>query len=293
MKEGKASFSAEIIAAMRALESRRPEHLRICYDPYARELIRSRFRFVAQSKLVTKLILRYLEKKAPGLQAGIAARTRYIDDIVKKDVAGAQQVVILGAGLDMRAYRLEELKHIPVFEVDFPATQQLKRSKLKHLKLPQRDKLTYVPIDFNKQRLKDALDAAGYDPTLKTLFLWEGVTMYLDANSIDITLASIREDSPAGSTLFFDYLYKKVLDGLSGLTEAKGVYRSQSFAGRGTERYTFGIAKEDVPEFLKERGFELMEHMSGDSLKERYFHGENAKRYVFRVCGFVHARTID
>lgn len=107
MKEGKASFSAEIIAAMRALESRRPEHLRICHDPYARHLIRLRFRRVAQNPIVTKLIYRYLERKGPGLPAGIAARTRYIDDIVKQEVAnGARQVVILGAGLDMHAFRL-------------------------------------------------------------------------------------------------------------------------------------------------------------------------------------------
>lgn len=293
MKEGKASFSAEIIAAMRALESRRPEKERICYDPYARQLIRSKFRFVAQSKLVTKLLYAYIEKKGPGLPAGIAARTRYIDDIVKKDVAaGAQQVVILGAGLDMRAYRLEELKNIPVFEVDFPATQALKREKLKALKLPERHHLTYVPIDFNKDDLATELTKAGYDPNLKTLFTWEGVTMYLDAESVDATLAFIASNTAKGSTLYFDYLMQSVLDGRCDYPEAVVVRKTKSFNGHGTEKYTYGIEETEIENFLNQRGFKLLEHMTGDSLKERYFHGKNAKRYVFRICGFVHAEII-
>ncbi len=292
MKEGKASFSAEIIASMRALESRRPEGVRICYDPYARELIRSKFRFVAQSRLVTKLLYAYLEKKGPGLAAGIAARTRYIDDLVKRDVMnGAQQVVVLGAGLDMRAFRMEELKDIHVFEVDFPATQALKREKLKLMDLPKRHHLTYVPIDFNKDDLATELSKAGYDPSIQTLFVWEGVTMYLDAGSVDATLKFVATHAAAGSTLYFDYMFNSVLDGTNMTREALLVRETKSFNGHGTEKYTYGIDENEIESFLAERGFKLLEHMTADSLKERYFHGENADRYIFRICGFVHAEV--
>lgn len=290
MKEGKASFSAEIIAAMRALESRRPENERICYDPYARHLIRNKFRFVAQNNLVTKLLYAYIEKKGPGLPAGIAARTRYIDDIVKQDVAnGAQQVVILGAGLDMRAYRLEELKDIHVFEVDFPATQNLKLEKLKDIHLPERHHLTYVPVDFNKDALSEKLSQAGFDPKIKTLFIWEGVTMYLNSEAVHATLKFIASNALAGSTLYFDYLFQSVLDGRSTLPEAVLVRKTKSFGGRGTEKYTFGIEESEIEGFLNQRGFNLLEHMTAETLKARYFQGENAKRYIFGICGFVHA----
>ena len=293
MKDGKASFSAEIIASMRALESRKPEGVRICYDPYARELIRSKFRFVAQSRFGTKLLYAYLEKKGPGLAAGIAARTRYIDDLVIRNVGnGAQQVVILGAGLDMRPFRMEELRDVHVFEVDFPATQAFKREKLKHMDLPKRHHLTYVPIDFNKDGLATELTKAGYDPTIRTFFIWEGVTMYLDAASVDATLKYVTTHAAAGSTLYFDYLFNSVLDGTNMTSEALLVRKTKSFNGHGTEKYTFGIDENKIENFLAERGFKLLEHMTADSLKVRYFHGENAKRYIFRICGFVHAEVM-
>ncbi|MCF8460557.1 MAG: class I SAM-dependent methyltransferase [Flavobacteriales bacterium] len=291
MKDGKASYSAEIIAAMRALESRKPEHLRICYDPYARHLIRSRFRKVAQTKLITKLIYWFVERKGPGLPAGIAARTRYIDDIVKQEVAnGTKQVVIMGAGLDMRAFRLKELKDIPVFEVDFPATQQLKQRKLESIELPERNQLHYVPIDFMKDELSEVLAKSGYDHSIKTLFIWEGVTMYLNAESVDSTLAFVASNTGTGTTVYFDYLMQSVLDGRCNYPEAVAVRNTASFNSDGVEKYSYGIEDSSVEQFLSQRKFKLLEHMTGESLKERYFHGENAKRYVFRICGFVHAQ---
>jgi len=251
-------------------------------------LIRSRFRFVAQSRLVTKLIYKYLDKKGPGLAAGIAARTRYIDDLVKQQLAaGINQVVILGAGLDMRAYRMEELQNAKVIEVDFPATQQLKRSKLRELSITEPEGLEYVSIDFNKQPLDETLIAAGFNSSRPTFFIWEGVTMYLDARSVDATLKAIHNLSAPNSSLYFDYLYQSVLDGRNTLPEAIAVRESQSFAGRGSEKYTYGIEESEMKEYLAERGFELAEHLSGDDLKKRYFHGENADRYVFGICGFV------
>ena len=293
MKEGKASFSAEIIAAMRALESRRPEKLRICYDPYARHLIRGKFRFVAQSRLVTKLLYAYIEKKGPGLPAGIAARTRYIDDIVKHDIAnGAKQVVIMGAGLDMRPFRLDVLKDIHVFEVDFPATQALKREKLKSIELPERHHLTYVPIDFNKDDLGTELAKAGYDSTIKTLFIWEGVTMYLDADSVDTTLKYIASNSAPESTLYFDYLFQSVLDGRNMAKEAVLVRETKSFNGHGTEKYTFGIEETEIEVFLSERGFQLLQHTfctikDGRVLPRSYF----VRDRLWKNPKFIGAKT--
>ncbi|MDP6909377.1 MAG: SAM-dependent methyltransferase, partial [Flavobacteriales bacterium] len=214
MKEGRPSFSAEVVAAMRALESKKPAYLRICYDPYAKYLIRSSFRLLAKSRLITKYGLKYIEHEGPGFPAGIAARTRYIDDIVRNQVNdGAKQVVILGAGLDARAFRLRELQNVSVFEVDFPATQSYKQTRLKRLSGLPKDHITYVPIDFNKDKLEEVLTKAGYDPNVRTVFTWEGVTMYLDAEAVDGTLAFIARNKAIGTTLYFDYFLKSVLDG--------------------------------------------------------------------------------
>lgn len=189
----------------------------------------------------------------------------------------------------MRPFRLEQLKDVHVFEVDFPATQALKREKLKTIDLPERHHLTYVPIDFNKDDLAMELSNAGYDPNVKTLFIWEGVTMYLDAESVNATLKFISSNSAKGSTLYFDYLFQSVLDGTCMHPEAVHVRETKSFNGHGTEKYTYGIEEEKIEQFLADHGFRLTEHMTGETLKERYFHGPNAKRYLFRICGFVHA----
>jgi methyltransferase (TIGR00027 family) len=191
----------------------------------------------------------------------------------------------------MRAYRINELKDATVFEVDFPATQQLKRNKLKELNIAKPEGLIYVPIDFNRQRLDEVLSAAGFNPKQPTFFVWEGVTMYLDSNSVDATLQSIRALSAPNSFLYFDYLHQSVLNGTNSLPEAIAVRESQSFAGRGSEKYTYGIEESEMKEFLAQRGFNLIEHSSGDDLKQRYFHGEGSRRYVFRICGFVLAQA--
>ncbi|MGC9396604.1 MAG: class I SAM-dependent methyltransferase [Anaerolineae bacterium] len=99
MKKKKASVTAQGIAFVRALESSKPEGERICYDPLARQLINPAFYWFC------KLFSNYEERKAPGVLAFLATRCRYIDDFLQTCLTdGIEQLVILGAGLDSRAY---------------------------------------------------------------------------------------------------------------------------------------------------------------------------------------------
>ena len=290
MEKGKASYSAEIVASMRALEALRPPDERICFDPFARTFLRGRLRGLAKSSFWRRGILRYLEYRAPGMQAGIAARTRYIDDLVLQEVAnGITQLVILGAGYDSRALRLEPLKSIRVFEVDFPDTQAHKLSKLAELQALSMEHITHVPIDFNTQNLGDVLNKAGYAINQNTLFIWEGVTMYLSADAVDENLAFIATNNALGSSVYFDYFMKSVMDGSCKLRESVALRKMKSFNEDGVEQFTYTIDEKAVPQFLAQRGFRLVEEMRGETLHQRYFLGKNAERYVHRVCGYVHA----
>jgi methyltransferase (TIGR00027 family) len=290
MEKGKASYSAEIVASMRALEALRPPDERICFDPFARTFLRGRLRGLAKSSFWRRGILRYLEYRAPGMQAGIAARTRYIDDLVLQEVAnGITQLVILGAGYDSRALRLEPLKNIRVFEVDFPDTQAHKLSKLAELQGLAMAHITHVPIDFNTQKLGEVLNKAGYAIDKKTLFIWEGVTMYLNAEAVDATLAFVATNTAMGSSIYFDYFMKSVMDGSCQLPESVALRKMSSFNSDGVERFTYTIDEKAIPQFLAQHGFRLVEEMRGETLHQRYFLGKNAKRYVHRVCGYVHA----
>jgi len=130
------------------------------------------------------------------------ARTTAIDVAVRE--AAAPQLVILGAGLDGRAWRMPELRDAVVFEVEHPDSQRSKRSRAAALAPIARD-VRFVAVDFERDRLEDALAAAGHDPARATTWLWEGVIMYLAPSDIAATLAVIERRSAAASRLVVVY----------------------------------------------------------------------------------------
>src|SRR5262249_46565830 len=99
------------------------------------------------------------------------ARTIAVDEAVRE--ARSPQLVILGAGLDGRAWRMRELAETTVFEVDHPDTQREKRSRIGTLAQAARD-VRFVPVDFTRDSLDEALAAAGHDPARPTTWIWEG-----------------------------------------------------------------------------------------------------------------------
>src|SRR6478752_8383988 len=161
--EGRSSFTAETVALQRAFESARPPGQRLFSDPYAVEFLRPGLRVLAiaaQVRLLRWLAVGLYDVVAgPGPRPSAVARTRAIDDEVRDAVAPGGQCVLLGAGFDMRAHRLQALADCPVFEVDQPATQAAKRAVVERLDL-RRSQLTYVPVDFEVDDLAGALRAA-------------------------------------------------------------------------------------------------------------------------------------
>jgi methyltransferase (TIGR00027 family) len=129
-------------------------------------------------------------------------RTLAIDEAVAQAIAdGAAQLVILGAGLDARAWRLEGLDGVKVFEVDHPSTQGWKRKRA-----PAGDGPVFVSVDFERESIDAKLAAAGHSATAPTVWIWEGVTMYLPREAIAGTLAIVTARSAPGSTLCVTYL---------------------------------------------------------------------------------------
>jgi methyltransferase (TIGR00027 family) len=135
----------------------------------------------------------------------IALRTAAIDDAVRHAIAGGvNQLVILGAGYDGRAWRMPELASVKVFEVDHPATQGDKRAHLAELPAPQ-GSVSFVSIDFTRDSLDDVLQRAGHDRSSPTCWIWEGVVMYLTRDTMRATLAGIAGRSAPRSTLIVNY----------------------------------------------------------------------------------------
>ena len=132
----------------------------------------------------------------------MVARTVAIDDAVRARVP--EQLVILGAGLDGRAWRMSELHDTTVFEVDHPDSQREKRARAAALSMSARE-VRFVPVDFTRDDLDSALSAAGHDPTKPTTWIWEGVVMYLERAAIEATLRVISDRSASGSRLIVVY----------------------------------------------------------------------------------------
>jgi methyltransferase (TIGR00027 family) len=118
--------------------------------------------------------------------------------------AGCQQVVVLGAGFDSRAHRMTVLEAAHVFEVDHPATQSEKQRRAAGLARTCRE-LTYVACDFERDLLAECLQSAGHRSGEPTIWIWEGVTLYLDDDALRATLATIGARSAPRSTLIVEY----------------------------------------------------------------------------------------
>jgi methyltransferase (TIGR00027 family) len=132
----------------------------------------------------------------------IVPRTIAIDEAVR---AGANpQLVILGAGLDARAWRMPDLAGVDVFEVDHPASQVDKRDRAQALH-PASRSLRYVPVDFGRDALGPALEAAGYQAGVTTTWVWEGVVPYLSRAEVETTVAAFSTRSAPGSRLVVNY----------------------------------------------------------------------------------------
>ncbi len=170
---------------------------------------------------------------------------------------GVQQVVILGAGWDSRAYEDVRDKDVRFFEVDMPPTQGAKKAALKKGGVDA-DHVTFVETDFNQRSWFDALKDHGFDPALPTFILWEGVTMYLDEDAVRSTLGHVEKLAP-GSRIAFDYLSRESLSGgvwklLSAIIK---LYYGESFQfGISTQR----PARDQVSAFVEQTGLALAEH---------------------------------
>jgi methyltransferase (TIGR00027 family) len=278
------SKMAEVVALIRAGESEKPEDERICYDPYAicfasPEMLE----FMARDPEKYKAEREQMERNLPGYTNSVVARVRYFDDIIKLSAQkGLEQLVIMGAGYDTRAYRIEELEKVHVFEVDHPDTIEVKKDKIKEIFGIIPAHVTYVPADLEVEKLDLRLAESGYDKTKKTLFAMEGLIYYLPPEAVDELLSFIVHSSGEKSAVVFDYGRVKP-DNM-----AHKYNNGYKFAKKRGEPVKSSI-NEPIEKFLSERGFYKIQNMESEDYKKAYFHGKNANREVSNIASFAYA----
>ncbi len=249
-------------ALCRLVEQSQPPATRMFDDPVVGRLVDPVVAMMASSGAMRDGLV---ESIGRGVVGGIIMRTRYIDDVVAEGARGGiAQLVILGAGLDTRAFRLACLAETTVFEVDLPETQDAKRRKLKGVRSAARD-VRFVPLDVTTDSLAAALAGAGWDSGRPSVFVAEGVTQYLPESAVRAMFQLIGR-AAAGSVLVFTYVPLAVLAQASGGTWARGVLEGVETH----EPWIFGIDPAALAGFLAGFGLDLVDEVGADDYRARY-----------------------
>ena len=135
-----------------------------------------------------------------------SARSRFAEDELRRAVVerGVRQYVVLGAGFDPFALRNPFVSEgLRVFELDHPATQKAKLTRLAAAGIEPRSGTIFAPVDLSAMTVDQALDTAGFDRTQPSFFAWLGVSMYLELEAIGATLRAIAALPKA--TVVFDF----------------------------------------------------------------------------------------
>jgi methyltransferase (TIGR00027 family) len=255
----------------RAIECTRPPQKRIVNDGIARHFLPLPFRLAAllsRNSLWATVLCRYIDYRWPGSRSSLIARTRLIDEYTTSALGtGVRQVVLLGAGFDSRAYRTAGAERACFFEVDHPNTLTAKKERIRGVlrKLPEH--VRYVAVNFQHDSVRESLEAAGFDPARRSLFIWEGVSNYLTEDAVRCTLAFIG-GLAEGTVLVFTYVDEAVL---RQPTNFAGGSEVQKTIARLEEPWTFGIRPDRTSEFLREYGLHLDSDLSAADYRKQYY----------------------
>ena len=292
MEKDKPDQTAIGAAAVRMMELYYPEEIRLFEDPFARDLVNQPWKFImslTRFKRIREWMIKMKDKQVLGVFGVKFCGTRYVDDVLQSAIEkGIENVVILGAGLDARPYRIPGISKTNVFEVDLPSTQNYKKKRLKKILGSLPPHVTFVPIDFNNQTLDQALGPKRLDLSKPTFFIWEAVTQYITAEAVDSTLKYISKACP-GSMVVFTYILKSVVDGASNI---KGVDAMLKAFKRAKVSWLFGLEPSTVKEFLRQYNLSLIEDVGASYYQKKYLKPIGRKLNVSEIERTAFAKVI-
>jgi methyltransferase (TIGR00027 family) len=274
--EKRHSETAIFAALYRAVANKEFKKERLGPDYLAEYFLPSHFRFFIKFKKIRANVKNKSNKLTPGMYEYVLARTAFFDnvfiDALNKNIP---QIVLLGAGYDTRAYRFAKLNNTTkIIDLDIATTQNRKKKCLKKAQIDIQKHVTLVPIDFNKESLKNVLEKAGYENNEKTLFIWEGVSYYLEPESVAATLEFVNNSSHNDSVIAFDYaisISEKNINNYYGVKEFAQTWRKY----RSNELFRFAIDEGKIESFLEQRGLKIVNHLDNKEIEKTFLLNEN------------------
>jgi methyltransferase (TIGR00027 family) len=250
-------------------------------DHIALVLVPTFMKLLLHIPLIRKFFSQIIAPK--GIYEYTIARTKYIDSIFTEVLAeGFDQILIFGAGFDTRALRFRtEAGDTKIFELDVPITQEAKLEQYEKRGLSIPANVEFISIDFDKESLSEKLEEAGFCKDRRSLFVLEGLLMYLQPESADGTFKVIESFAGKGSEVVFDYVRAPVLRQAGSYYGEREIVKSVSKAG---ERWHFGIEEGELERFLKKYGLRVSEHKDAHELERMYFTDASGKN-IGRING--------
>ena len=227
----------------------------------------------------TKKIADQIAHNSPAAKEMVKLRTKYFDDVLSNQIlGGCKQVVILGSGLDTRAARING-EGVIYFEIDDPATLQLKAETLKANKISAN--VRYIPGDYIKDGLISLLKQSEVDFALSTYFLWEGNTTLLAQKDVIFVLEQIRDNVP-NFRVSFDYMSDKVILRTTGYQDIN------DYIDKYESMYAPWITGfENIAALADELNLKVIENFSTADLQAQYRPGRSLESNLFKfyfVC---------
>ena len=290
--------TAQGVAKQRLIETIAGADKRVINDPYADSfVIGSGFIKLMGHKLNAWLS----EKLAPGFHEHLIARTKFIDELIQKSaVNGTEQYVILGAGYDSRAHRLELPSSLKIFEVDQPEVSDNKLAKLPK-ELPNSDNVTYVNIDFSYQSLTEQLIGAGFDQKKSAIFTLEGVSQYITKEAVSSTIKELASLTKDTHSIFFMSYVDELLDknpeacfGEGYPNPAKKASLIKGLSAKVGEPWISFYNGAEIEDLLSQNGYSIEENVTLEDLNSLYFSPVGRtlnENQIFKLEHFVVAES--
>lgn len=208
----------------------------------------------------------------PGFYLHFVLRKRSLEEFVRSAISdGAKQLVVIGAGFDTLSLRMaDEFVDMTVIEIDHPATQQLKKSALKN-KNHGVDNIFFLPLDLTENTMQELLlEHENYDQNKTSVFVAEGLLMYLLEKEVCEILHFIKNFSGPGSHFVFTYMEE---NGKNNYQFKNASWATNFWLRLKGEVFKWGLKNEHLPQFLSESGFQLLDCRTHKELKEKFLSG--------------------
>ena len=263
------SKTAVLVATIRAVHLRWHDPPHIFEDTFAMQMLTPFWHAVAKYKPLKWLVGDVLLGVYRPVYPVVVLRSRYTEDqLVEAIESGTEQYVILGAGYDTFALRRKDLADkVRVFEVDHPATQDVKRQRILKANGSIPDNLTFVPVDFEVDRLDEEMEKAGFNSQQPAFYSWLGVTYYLTPEAIRDTLDRVAQKSAPGSRIVFDFKIAKHMMTQEWRTLCE---KMEGFVARRGEPMLTDFTPQSLSDMMARHGYTEVEMMPPEEQKRRY-----------------------